>query len=52
MFTGLVEDTGEVVATAPRGDGIELSSFEHHVPTLHDVFLELVGEEAKEASYR
>ena len=32
--------------------GIELESFEHHVPTLHDVFLQLVGEDAKEASYR
>ena len=33
-------------------EGIELESFEHHNPTLHDVFLDLVGEEAKEASYR
>lgn len=32
--------------------GVDLESFEHHAPTLHDVFLHLVGEDAKEASYR
>jgi ABC-2 type transport system ATP-binding protein len=32
--------------------GIELSSFEAHEPTLHDVFLHLVGDEAKVAAYR
>lgn len=32
--------------------GIELTSFNYHEPTLHDVFLYLVGEEAKVAAYR
>ncbi|MDA1259369.1 MAG: ATP-binding cassette domain-containing protein [Planctomycetota bacterium] len=33
-------------------ESIELASFEHHEPTLHEVFLHLVGEEAKVASFR
>ena len=33
-------------------EGIELASFEHHEPTLHEVFLHLVGEEAKVAAFR
>ena len=32
--------------------GIELTSFQYHAPTLHDVFLHLVGDEAKVASLR
>lgn len=32
--------------------GIELNSFQYHEPTLHDVFLHLVGDEAKVAAYR
>ncbi len=32
--------------------GLVLTSFEHHEPTLHDVFLQLVGEEARTASFR
>ncbi|MHC4823280.1 MAG: ABC transporter ATP-binding protein [Planctomycetota bacterium] len=32
--------------------GIELTSFQYHAPTLHDVFLHLVGDEAKVASIR
>lgn len=33
-------------------NGIELTSFNYHEPTLHDVFLHLVGEDAKVASFR
>ena len=33
-------------------EGVELTSFEHHEPTLHEVFLHLVGEEAKVAAFR
>jgi ABC-2 type transport system ATP-binding protein len=33
-------------------DDIELTSFNYHEPTLHDVFLHLVGEDAKVASFR
>jgi ABC-2 type transport system ATP-binding protein len=33
-------------------DGLELTSFELYEPTLHDVFLQLVGEGAKVASFR
>ncbi len=33
-------------------DGLELDSFELYEPTLHDVFLQLVGEGAKVASFR
>jgi ABC-2 type transport system ATP-binding protein len=32
--------------------GLELDSFEQYEPTLHDVFLQLVGEGAKVASFR
>ena len=32
--------------------GIELTSFQYHAPNLHDVFLHLVGDEAKVASLR
>lgn len=32
--------------------GIELNSFQYHEPTLHDVFLHLVGDDAKVAAYR
>ena len=32
--------------------GIALDSFEYNTPTLHDVFIQLVGEEAKEAKVR
>ncbi len=32
--------------------GVELDSFEHHEPTLHEVFLHLVGEGAKVAAFR
>jgi len=33
-------------------NGIELTSFQYHEPTLHDVFLHLVGDEAKVATLR
>jgi ABC-2 type transport system ATP-binding protein len=33
-------------------EGIELTAFEHHEPTLHEVFLHLVGEDAKVAAFR
>jgi ABC-2 type transport system ATP-binding protein len=33
-------------------DGIELDSFEIYEPTLHDVFLHLVGDDAKVAAFR
>ncbi len=32
--------------------GIELTSFQYHEPNLHDVFLHLVGDDAKVASFR
>ncbi len=32
--------------------GIALSAFDHHEPTLHDVFVQLVGDEAREAQKR
>ena len=32
--------------------GITLRSFDHNEPTLHDVFVELVGEDAREAQKR
>jgi ABC-2 type transport system ATP-binding protein len=32
--------------------GVRLKRFEHRDPTLHDVFVNLVGPEAREASYR
>lgn len=32
--------------------GITLSAFDHHEPTLHDVFVHLVGDEAREAQKR
>ncbi len=32
--------------------GIRLESFDHKEPTLHDVFIELVGEDAKEVTLR
>ena len=33
-------------------NGIELTAFRYHEPTLHDVFLHLVGEDAKVATLR
>jgi len=44
-------DPQEILRACIR-DGIELSSFEAREPTLHDVFLHLVGDEAKVAAYR
>ena len=32
--------------------GITLRSFDHNEPTLHDVFVELVGDDAREAQKR
>lgn len=32
--------------------GIALTAFDHHEPTLHDVFVQLVGDEAREAQKR
>ena len=32
--------------------GITLTAFDHHEPTLHDVFVQLVGDEAREAQKR
>jgi len=44
-------DPQEILRACMR-EGIELSSFESGEPTLHDVFLHLVGDDAKVAAYR
>lgn len=44
-------DPQEILRGCMR-EGIELSSFESGEPTLHDVFLHLVGDDAKVAAYR
>lgn len=44
-------DPQEILRACMR-EGIELSSFEAREPTLHDVFLHLVGDDAKVAAYR
>jgi len=44
-------DPQQLLRDCFRND-IELTSFNYHEPTLHDVFLHLVGEDAKIASFR
>ncbi len=44
-------DPQQLLRDCFRND-IELTAFNYHEPTLHDVFLHLVGEEAKVASFR
>jgi ABC-2 type transport system ATP-binding protein len=42
----------QAVLQAAFGNGIRLRGFEHAEPTLHDVFMNLVGPEAREATFR
>jgi ABC-2 type transport system ATP-binding protein len=51
VVVGDGHDPQEILRACMR-EGIELSSFESGEPTLHDVFLHLVGDEAKVAAYR
>ena len=44
--------THDDVLRACFANGIALDSFQYNTPNLHDVFIELVGEEAKEATLR
>jgi ABC-2 type transport system ATP-binding protein len=44
-------DPQQLLRDCFRND-IELTAFNYHEPTLHDVFLHLVGEDAKVASFR
>lgn len=46
------EATHDEVVRACFAHGIRLDSFDYSVPTLHDVFIALVGEEAREVTLR
>ena len=42
----------EAILRACYEGGLQLEEFTSNEPTLHDVFLHMVGEDAKEASFR
>ena len=54
QFDALLGTDGEPLAVveACLARGIHLSRFDYSPPDLHDVFVELVGDKAKEASFR
>jgi len=54
QFDALLSASGEPLAVveACLARGVHLTRFDYSPPELHDVFVELVGESAKEASFR